>query len=422
MAEPAESLTPDVVHGSVASVARSVHGSVDRSVDVASRARFIEAAAKPSSRPRRKPWRTIAIAASLVAAVSMGELLRRSRRSGIDAPASLLAAGSAISSDARAVELVVRDGSRITALPSTVARVLSSDARGAEIELRHGALVLDIRHRADTQWFIVAGAVRVQVTGTRFEARRSPDTNAVDVELIEGSLRITIDQRRSVEMRSGQRLHVVGAHGEHVELDDLHAHADAAVAMNAVEPSLAEPDASSSISIADDGGEHGSASHVARRRSETSAVPWHLLALQGDFASVLRDARARGGDVSARTVDELVALAEAGRHEGDLAWTETAYDAIRDRHFARSGDRAEAVFACARTAEDAGDLGRAVEWFRRYETDFPDGRRVSESIGRQFVIEQRRGRIARAQELARRYLIREGGGSYAARAHALLSD
>ncbi|MFO0556790.1 MAG: FecR family protein [Polyangiales bacterium] len=420
MAEPAESLTADVVHGSVASVAQSVSGAVDRSIDVASRARFIEAVAKSPAASRRKPWRVLAIAASIVAAVSTGELVRRSRRGAPEAPASLLAVGQAIHSDTRALELSISDGSRITALPSTEARVLASDAHGANIELRHGALVLDVRHRPETRWSIVAGAVRVQVTGTRFEARRSAADESVDVHLFEGSLRVTIDERRVVEMRSGQRLHVDGARGEHVEIDDPRP-----VASDASAPSLAaraEDASAAAVASSADASEQDPRARSARRQPESSAVAWHLLVLQGEFAAVLREARASEGDLSSRSVDELVALAEAGRHEGDLAWTETAYDAIRDRHFARTHDRAEAVFACARTAEDAADLGRAVEWYRRYETDFPDGRRAAESIGRQFVIEQRRGRIARAQELARRYLIREGGGPFAARAHSLLSD
>jgi hypothetical protein len=360
----------------------------------------------------------LAIAASIVAAVSTGELVRRSRRPAPEARASLLAIGRTIRSDSRSIELSISDGSRITALPSTEARVLASDPHGAQIELRRGALVLDIRHRPETRWSVVAGAVRVQVTGTRFEARRAAGDESVDVHLFEGSLRVTIDERRVVEMRSGQRLHVDGARGEHVEIDEPQAVAsDAAVQQRAA----TSEDASAPLAIAD-AGEQDLRARAARRHPDSSPVAWHLLALQGEFGAVLREARASEGDLSSRSVDELVALAEAGRHEGDLAWTETAYDAIRDRHFARTHDRAEAVFACARTAEDAGDLGRAVEWYRRYETDFPDGRRAAESIGRQFVIEQRRGRIARAQELARRYLIREGGGPFAARAHSLLSD
>ncbi len=413
MAEPNNALAAEPVHDAVARIARSVDGSVDRSVDVASRARFIERAAARggSSRGGRKAWRALAIAASIVAAVSVAELARRSRQ-GVRALTPLMAVGRELSAPSHPVELSMADGSRITVSPATRARVVASDANGAQIALSHGTLSLETQHRPETRWSVIAGVVHIHVTGTRFEARRSVADEAVDVQLFEGSLSVSIGDRQTVQMRAGQRLHVDGALGERVSLEESQPRSDSGFAARVeIDAAMGSPD--------DGSAEPATAS---RRRAEPSPVRWNLLALQGDFAAVLRAARAHTGELSQRGIDELTALAEAGRHEGDLAWTETAYEAIRDRHLARTGDRAEAVFACGRTAEDAGDLGRAVEWFRRYENDFADGRRVSEAIGRQFVIEQRRGRISRAQELARRYLIREGGGPYAARAHALLLD
>jgi hypothetical protein len=415
MAEPNDALAAEPVHDAVARIARSVDGSVDRSVDVASRARFIERATarRGSSRGGRKAWRALAIAASIVAAVSVAELARRSRQV-VRAPAPLMAVGRELSAPSHPVELSIADGSRIIVLPATRARVVASDAHGAQIALSHGTLSLEIQHRPETRWSVVAGVVHIHVTGTRFEARRSAADEVVDVQLFDGSLSVSIGDRQTVQMRAGQRLHVDGALGERVSLDEIQSRSDSGIAARS------EIDADAALAAAD--AAVSEPSTASRRRVEPSTARWNLLALQGDFAAVLRAARSHTGDLSQRGIDELTALAEAGRHEGDLAWTETAYEAIRDRHLARTGDRAEAVFACGRTAEDAGDLGRAVEWFRRYENDFPDGRRGAEAIGRQFVIEQRRGRISRAQELARRYLIREGGGPYAARAHALLLD
>lgn len=420
MVEPQQTLDAEVVHSGVADLARSVSHSVDRSVDLASRARFIATVTAERPRPERKPWRAMAIAASIVAAVSVGELVRRAR-SGQAAP-SLLVAGRAVTTALQPVQIAALDGSRITVAPRSVARVLTSDARGADLELSRGTLSLSVHHRAETRWSVIAGAVRIHVTGTRFDATRSPADERVDVALHEGSLRIVVGEQRTIEMHAGQRLHVVGAQGEHIELDTP----SPAIAQPVADAAAAPPARSSSDADASAPREPvaipAPTSVPVPQRPTPESQPWHLLALQGEFAAVLRAARTHRDSLGQRSIDELVALAEAGRHEGDLAWAETAYEAIFDRHLARAHDRGEATFACGRTAESAGDTARAIEWYRRYEEGFSEGARVSDAIGRQFVLEQRRGRIARAQELARRYLIREGGGPYAARAHSLLSD
>lgn len=426
MVESQTALDGEVVHSGVAEIARSVPHTVDRSVDIASRARFIATVTADKPRAERKPWRALAIAASIVAALSVGELARRSRQ-GTPAP-SLLVAGRAMTTTLEAVQIAALDGSRITVAPRSVARVLTSDARGADLELSRGTLSLAVHHRADTRWSVIAGAVRIHVTGTRFQATRSPTDERVDVQLFEGSLRVVVGEQRTIEMHSGQRLRVVGTQGEHIELDtpsvtNSSTVTDASSASQpAIESSSSIVDAST-IRLAS--GDAMVAAPVPAQRPVPSAPEpqaWHLLVMQGEFAAVVREARAQRDSLGQRSIDELVALAEAGRHEGDLAWTETAYEAIFDRHLARAHDRGEATFACGRTAETAGDLGRAIEWYRRYEEGFSEGPHGSDAIGRQFVLEQRRGRIARAQELARRYLIREGGGPFAARAHSLLSD
>ena len=142
-----------------------------------------------SARPR--PRRALAVAFGLAATAAVVLLALRWHQSApslgfrmVDetgAPRATLEHGGAGRID-------FSDGSRVLVAAETSASVTSIDARGARIRLDHGHLSANIIHLPQASWSIAAGPYQVLVTGTAFDMSWSPDAQALELWLRQGSV------------------------------------------------------------------------------------------------------------------------------------------------------------------------------------------------------------------------------------------
>ena len=104
-------------------------------------------------------------------------------------------------------KLMLADGSRVMLDTDTAMTVNFVDG-ARRVSLDHGQAYFTVAHNAARPFTVVAGGARVLATGTQFDVHRTGDT--VDVTLIDGSVRVSADDRPVARLRAGQALTVNG--------------------------------------------------------------------------------------------------------------------------------------------------------------------------------------------------------------------
>jgi hypothetical protein len=152
------------------------------------------------------------------------------------------------------------------------------------------------------------------------------------------------------------------------------------------------------------------------RARGSSEHGWAKKVAQGDFASVLAEARALGHArvLNAAGVTDLGALADAARYARQDALGQKTLLALRER-FPDSELARDSAFLLGRLSREQ----RALTWYERYLSEEPNGVYVSQALGRSMMLCFELGESARAKALAERYLTRFPSGPYAASAHKL---
>jgi TolA-binding protein len=118
--------------------------------------------------------------------------------------------------------------------------------------------------------------------------------------------------------------------------------------------------------------------------------------------------------------EDLATLADAARFIGKDELARRALLAER-RRFSGSVRAAEAAFLLGRLEEGSdGGATRALAWYDRYLKEAPNGRYVSEALGRKMTALQKSDRAPEALAIASDYLRRFPTGSYAHAAAALV--
>jgi hypothetical protein len=157
--------------------------------------RMVEGMAKSRAESRTWRWATLGTMAAATAAVL---LVVSSLRQApfltftIDDPAHFGQTGDVLAPPAgQAMAAVFSDGSRVVVGDHSNARIDAVDADGATVILDDGHLDASIIHRAHTRWEVRAGGYRIRVTGTRFSAAWNRQSQALTVNLHEGSVEVT---------------------------------------------------------------------------------------------------------------------------------------------------------------------------------------------------------------------------------------
>ncbi|HMR04142.1 MAG TPA: FecR domain-containing protein [Polyangiaceae bacterium] len=340
--------------------------------------------------------------------------------------------GAWVQSTATAETLSFSDGTQVQLQPQTALRVLSLSAVGASLALERGTLHATVVHRDDTRWLVAAGPFEVHVTGTEFDASYDPARQVLDVQMFEGSVRVTgsclkepallsDQQRASFRCQSGSAAAPEATEAK--AAPSLAAPAEHATAANA-----SAKDAPAKDTLRPAGPESaGKASETSAAAPSTTAPAtedWRALARDGHFKAALAAAEARGFAAlcASESAPALLELGNAARLAGNAVRASEAYLAVRGR-FGGSGAATNAAFQLGRLSFDgAGNYAVAERWFRAYLTEAPGGALAQEALGRVMECQQRTGQRSAAEQTAAQYLARFPGGAHANLARSLTPE
>lgn len=309
------------------------------------------------------------------------------------------------------VDLKFTEGSVVELEPGARARVAATTSRGATVLLETGRADVDVVHRKDAEWTIMAGPYSVRVHGTSFSVQFDPKSQLFELVMRSGVVSVEgpgISQ--PLQIRGAQRfVHHAGL-GLEPELAAAAAPPATPADVNALRVQ-AEPD-SAAPQVASSRGANLAAGSVASAGA-SQAVSWEAQVRRGEYGAVLRDAEARGVSRVLLTASsaELLALANAARFSGRADLGRDAYKAIRQR-FSGSQASASAAFLLGRLTESTSAT-EAKHWYERYEQDAPKGALTAEAMGRRLVLTQTTGSRAEVLRLAEDYLKRFPDGPYA---------
>jgi FecR protein len=323
------------------------------------------------------------------------------------------------------------DGSEIALDRDAHAQVSDVTRVGARIVLSSGRAHTFFVHKPEARWQVAAGPYVVQVTGTIFDVQWSDDSQAFDVWLQKGSVRVNGPLiGDGIAMTHGQHLRT-RVKDNKILLDDQRADATEP-APPAAEPAPVEPaagaePAASAVAGAPDRPEAEEAveaapAHIPARVSHPVAKSWSRRMARGDFEAVVEAAERRGIEsvLAHGSRTELGALADAARYTRRNRLAGRALNAERDR-FSETAEGREAAFFLGNLAEDGGDRSGAVSWYGRYLREDAAGTYAAQALGRKMLIESRRGSTAAGID-AEEYLHRFPSGSYADAARLILKQ
>ncbi|WP_437999847.1 FecR domain-containing protein [Sorangium sp. So ce185] len=384
---------------------------------------------------RRSPLPAVALSIAVAAAGFVA--FERWQRS---SPAELLSyevEGGAASQDgslqadaASRPKLRFSDGTEVELAEGARAHVASVTGQGARVALDRGEVRAHVVHRSETQWLFDAGPFVVTVTGTAFALAWAPEDERLDLRLENGAVTVSgPPSGEPIAMRAGQWLTVRLRTGE-VLLRDLGAQKGAEAAPGSAPPPSAgaalpgaPPEAEPPSAGAALPGAPPEAEPPAAPRAEAAAAPkrdWAGQLAAGQLDAIVGEAQRRGLDqtLAESSSAELSALADAARYtrRGDVA--RRALLAQR-RRFPATQRAREAAFLLGRLAETQEGGAAALPWFETYLKEAPQGAYASEALGRKMEIVRRLHGDAQAEIVAREYLRRFPGGTYAQAARTL---
>jgi len=306
--------------------------------------------------------------------------------------------------------LVFSDGSRVTVSPHSTLSVDLLGKRAALARLVEGRLHIAVHHEPDTNYRFLAGPYEVQVVGTEFDLEWHAQAEGLTLVMQSGEVRVLGDGSPR-QVRAGQTLHLPSNREPARE-----------VALSA--PAATTPPGSLAAAAA------VPASNVIAAPQKPSALlpkaasaDWHALLNAGQFAAIMRDADARGGErlLESASAGDLKVLALAARYTGRRALSLRAWQALRARYAADAQNHGAAFFL-GRGYEEQGDATEAMRWLTRYLAESPSGPYASEALGRRLLLLSKSGRSGEAVSAARTYLQRYPRGAYAKSARLVLQS
>ncbi|WP_437737197.1 FecR domain-containing protein [Sorangium sp. So ce1335] len=315
------------------------------------------------------------------------------------------------------------DGTEVQLAEMARAHIVSVNEQGARVALDRGEVHARVVHRSEAQWQFDAGPFLVTVTGTAFALSWTPEDERLDLRLEDGAVVVSGPlSGEPIAVRAGQWLTLRKRTGE-VLLRDLELQQGAEASPAPAPPAPAPP--------TPDRAEEPSAAPVPEApgtpAGPTAAAPaaeprrdWAGKLAAGKLDVIVGEAQRRGLDASLAesSNEELSALADAARYTRRNDIARRALLAQR-RRFPATQRGKEAAFHLGRLAETQEGGAAALAWFETYLKEAPQGAYASEALGRKMVIVQRLHGDAQAETVARAYLRRFPGGTYAQAARAL---
>jgi hypothetical protein len=315
------------------------------------------------------------------------------------------------------------DGSEIALDREARAQVSNVTPAGARIVLSNGRAHTFFVPKPHARWQVAAGPYVVQVTGTIFDVQWSGDSQAFDVWLEKGSVRVSGPLiGDGIAMTHGQHL-LTRVKDNRILLDSQRAEVAEPTPGTAepVPPAAGHGDATTGA--ADEQDEDAAPpSHISARLTHPATKSWSRRMARGDFEAVVEAAERRGIEsvLAHGSRAELSALADAARYTRRSRLAGRVLNAERQR-FSETAEGREASFFLGNLAEDGGDRSGAVSWYGRYLREDAAGTYAAQALGRKMLIESRRGSPSAGID-AEEYLHRFPSGSYADAARLILKQ
>ena len=315
--------------------------------------------------------------------------------------------GSNLNARETSADMAFSDGSRITVSPHTTLSVDLLGKRAALARLIDGRLHVAVHHEPDTNYRFLAGPYEVQVVGTEFDLEWHGQGEGLTLTMQSGEVRV-LGEGSARNVRSGETLRLPNSRQPEPAL----------VAAMPVAPA-APLTPMTSLAAVDKTPKPSPKAHLDVAR--TTESDWNALLNAGQFAAIMRDADARGGErlLDSASAGDLKVLALAARYTGRRSLSLRAWQSLRSR-YAADAQTQGAAFFLGRGYEEQGDAGEALRWLGRYLAESPSGAYASEALGRRLLLLSKSGQKAEAMSAARTYLERYPRGAYAKSAQLLL--
>jgi len=306
-------------------------------------------------------------------------------------------------------DLAFSDGSRIDVDPHSTLSVDLLGKRAALTRLVDGRLHVAVHHEPDTNYRFLAGPYEVQVVGTEFDLEWHAQAQGFTLTMQSGQVRVLGD---------GEPRQVRGGETLHLPVDRQSARSALLSAPERIAPAPAVATVAEVTGANKDARASAKPSAPGARAAEAD---WNALLNAGQFAAIIRDADARGGErlLDSASANELKVLALAARYTGRRGLSLRAWHSLRTRYAAEAQSQGAAFFL-GRGHEEQGDVGEAMRWLARYLAESPGGAYASEALGRRLVLLSKSGQKAEALSAARTYLERYPRGAYAKSAQLVL--
>jgi transmembrane sensor len=366
-------MEPSLIHF-VSSVARTERDALSGLDFERQRERFLVHARRRTLARGARPWLAVAaIAAALAVAVYS-----------LRPPAALSFAAFGVQGGkgdwlaAPATESLVvdfSDGSSLSLQQESRVRVLDLADAGARMLLERGALEAKVTHRERSNWSFDAGPFRILVTGTAFRLAWDPTLERFELEMWEGSVKLSGPELTAdCAVARGGRV-VVNLHGDAASSGACTASESRAQPTAAIESGAPLPRSSSEVG-----------------------------------AAVLDPPSAK----QRATLGELSRLADQARFSGKPERAVEALLELRSR-FSSSPEAGRAAFLLGRIAADQQGLPKqGARWFATYLEENRTGPFAPEALGRLLDCQVRAGQLQAARRTATRYLELYPGGAYEA--------
>ena len=307
--------------------------------------------------------------------------------------------GSNLAAKDTPADLAFSDGSRVTVGPHTTLSVDLLGKRAALTRLMDGRLHVAVHHEPDTNYRFLAGPYEVQVVGTEFDLEWHAQAEGLTLVMQSGEVRVLGDgSPRQVRAGETLRLPIIREPAREAALNSpLPKPASSVSAVAALPLASKDPSPKPNAGLA-----------------RTPEADWSALLNTGQFAAIMRDADARGGErlLDSAPASDLKVLALAARYTGRRALSLRAWQTLRTRYAADALNQGAAFFL-GRGYEEQGDSAEALRWLARYLAESPGGAYAGEALGRRLVLLSKSGQRAEAVSTARSYLERYPRGAYA---------
>jgi len=323
----------------------------------------------------------------------------------------------------RAVPLRFSDGTSLVLAARARARVTGADQHGAKLVVERGRVDATVVPRQGSSWRLLFGPFQVHVTGTRFVADWSPETQRRTVDLSEGSVLV-----QGPALGGGHALTA----GDLLEVSAVEQRAS----IRSTRPTEEEPAATAEpvLPPADHLPEDAGTPPAEPTDAEaldatppvrTATVPrWRSLYVAGKYRPALAEAKQQGFEslCAEAGAAELMMLAETARYGGEPALAVQALTSLRKRHAGGSHAAVAAFHLGTMAFDQRGAYGEAARWFATYLAEQPGGALAREAAGRLLEARQRAGDAAGARAAAEQYLKAYPKGPHAESASRLLVD